>query len=141
MGIVAARVDRRRVRDVYRPWNARGMATRDQASPDGKWVIVAEMSAYGNWDRCRMVPMDGRSQGRQVGPPGAPCSFGAWSPDGKWMYLTSKAGGLNHIWRQSFPQGSLQQFTSGITEEEGSAIAPDGRYLIAAVSLESSNLW
>ena len=57
------------------------------------------------------------------------------------MYLTSKAGGLNHIWRQRFPDGEPQQFTSGLTEEEGIAIAPDGRSLVTAVALENSTLW
>ena len=141
MGIVTAHEDRTAERDVYLPRHVRGMATRSQASPDGKWALVAEMSPYGNWDRCRLVPMDGSSQGRQVGPTGAPCSFGAWSPDGRWMYLTSKAGGLYHICRQRFPDGRPQQFTSGVTEEEGIAMAPDGRSLVTAVALESSTLW
>jgi Tol biopolymer transport system component len=141
MGIVTARDDRTSERDVYFPRHERGMATRSQSSPDGNWVLVAEMSPYGNWDQCRVVPMDGSSQGRQVGPPGAPCSFAAWSPDGKWMYLTSKAGGLYHIWRQRFPDGQPQQFTWGFTQEEGIAIAPDGRSLVTAVGLETSTLW
>ena len=141
MGIVAARDDRTDERDVYIPRYIRGMATRSEASPDGKWVLVAEMAASGNWDRCRVVAMDGSSQGRQVGPPRAPCSFATWSTDGKWMYLTAKAGGLNHIWRQRFPDGPPQQFTSGITEEEGVAMAPDGRSLVTAVAMESSSLW
>ena len=59
------------------------------------------------------MPMDGSSSGSQVGPPGADCTSGAWSPDGKWMYLTSKAGGLFHIWRQRFPDGQPEQLTSG----------------------------
>jgi len=141
MGIVTARDDRTIARDVYFPRNERGMATRSRASPDGKWAVVAEMAASGDWDRCRVVPIDGGSLGWQVGPPRAPSSFGAWSRDGKWIYLTSKAGGLFHIWRQRFPDGQPQQFTSGITEEEGVAMAPDGRSLITAVALESSTLW
>ena len=141
MGIMAAREDRTGERDVYIPRNSRGMATRSRASPDGKWVLVAEFNAYGNWDRCRVVPMDGSSEGRQVGPPGAPCSSGAWSRDGKWVYVASKAGGLYHIWRQRFPEGEPQQFTSGMTEEEGIAMAPDGRSLVTAVTLENSTLW
>jgi Tol biopolymer transport system component len=128
-------------RDIYFPRNDRGMAERSKVSPDKRWVLVAEMSAYGNWDQCRVVPMDGSSRGRQVGPPGAPCEFAAWSPDGKWMYLTSKAGGLFHIWRQRFPDGKPEQFTSGITEEEGIAMVPDGRSLVTAVAMESSTLW
>src|SRR5262249_42772837 len=86
-------------------------------------------------------PMDGSSTGRQVGPPGAPCTFGAWSPDSRWIYLTSKAGGLYHIWRQRFPQGEPQQLTFGLTEEEGVAMAPDGRSFVTAVALESSSVW
>jgi eukaryotic-like serine/threonine-protein kinase len=76
-----------------------------------------------------------------VGPPGVGCTFGAWSPDGKWMYLTSKAGGLYHIWRQRFPDGRPQQFTSGLTEEEGIAMAPDGRSFVTAVALQSAAIW
>src|SRR5450759_5683682 len=85
--------------------------------------------------------MDGGSSGRQVGPPGADCTFGAWSPDGKWMYLTSKAGGLYHIWRQRFPDGQPEQFTSGLTEEEGIAMAPNGRSFVTAVALQSASVW
>ncbi len=108
--------------NIYIPANDRGMALRSYLSPDGKWALVAEFTEYGNWGPCRVVPMDGRNSGRQVGPPGAACTFGAWSPDSKWVYLTTKAGGLYHIWRQRFPDGQPQQFTSGLTEEEGIAM-------------------
>jgi Tol biopolymer transport system component len=57
------------------------------------------------------------------------------------MYLTSKAGGLFHIWRQRFPDGKPEQFTSGLTEEEGVAMAPDGRSFVTAVGLQSSTIW
>jgi hypothetical protein len=57
------------------------------------------------------------------------------------MYLTSETGGLNHIWRQRFPDGQPQQITSGPTEEEGIAMAADGRSFITAVGLESASLW
>ncbi len=65
----------------------------------------------------------------------------AWSPDGKWMYFTSKAGGLNHIWRQRFPDGQPEQMTSGPTEEEGIAMAPDGRSFVTAVALQNTSVW
>ena len=58
------------------------------------------------WMPCRLVPMDGSSPGRQVGPAGGACTFAAWSPDDKWMYVNSDAGGVNHIWRQRFPDGT-----------------------------------
>ncbi len=145
MGIVTAREggigERQISKDVYIPRNDRGMATRSYASPDGKWVLVAEITEYGNWGPCRVVPMDGGTRGRQVGPPGADCTFGAWSPDGKWMYLTSKAGGLFHLWRQRFPDGQPQQLTFGLTEEEGIAMAPDGSSAITAVGLQSASIW
>ena len=69
------------------------------------------------------------------------CTFGAWSPDGKWMYFISNAVGDNHIWRQRFPDGVPEQLTLGTTEEEGLAMAPDGRSLITAVTVQSASLW
>ena len=104
-------------------------------------MLLAEISGNGNWGPCRVAPMDGSSQGTQVGPPNADCTFGAWSADGKWMYLTSKAGGLFHIWRQRFPVGQPEQFTSGLTEEEGIAVAPDDRSIVTAVGLQGSSIW
>jgi Tol biopolymer transport system component len=141
MGIVTAQEGRLGEHDVYMPPNERGMAHRPYPSPDRKWVLLAELAGYGNWDPCRVVPADGHSSGRQVGPPGAACTFGAWSPDGKWLYVTSKAGGLYHIWRQRFPAGEPEQFTTGLTEEEGIAMAPDGRSLVTAVALQSASIW
>jgi DNA-binding winged helix-turn-helix (wHTH) protein/Tol biopolymer transport system component len=141
MGIVAAEESRIGERDVYVPAREPGMAHRSYPSPDGKWVLVAEMDQDHVWTPCRVVPMDGTSLGHQVGPLGAACTFGAWSPDGRWMYFTSEAGGLYHIWRQRFPDGQPQQITSGPTEEEGIAMAPDGRSIVTAVGLESVSLW
>jgi eukaryotic-like serine/threonine-protein kinase len=110
-------------------------------SPDGKWVLLVEMDEDHLWAPCRLVPMDGGSPGRQVGPPGAGCTFGAWSPDGKWMYLTSETDGAFHIWRQGFPDGHPEQVTSGPTEEEGIAMAPDGRSFVTAVGVSNVSIW
>ena len=142
MGIVTAEENRIGERDVYLPTQEAGMAHRSYPSPDGKWVLLVEMSQDHVWVPCRLVPMDGTSLGHQVGPPGAACTFGAWSPDGRWMYFTSEAGGgLYHIWRQRFPDGQPQQITSGPTEEEGIAMAPDGRSFVTAVGLENVSVW
>ncbi|HEY8131110.1 MAG TPA: protein kinase [Thermoanaerobaculia bacterium] len=141
MGIVIA--DERGIhrRDVYLPAHKHAMAHRAYLSPDRKSVLLVEMDKDHLWMPCYLMPMDGSSTGRQVGPAGAACTFAAWSPDGKWMYLTSEAGGANHIWRQRFPDGVPEQITSGPTEEEGVAMAPDGRSLVTAVSLASVSAW
>ncbi len=141
MGIVAAEESRLGARDVYLPAEDPSMAHRSYLSPNGKWVLLVEMDEDHYWLPCRVVPMDGSSTGHRVGPPGGACTFGAWSRDGKWMYLTSNAVGANHIWRQRFPDGRPEQITSGPTEEEGIAMAPDGRSLITAVALQSASLW
>jgi hypothetical protein len=47
------------------------------------------------------------------------------------MYFTANPDGVNHIWRQRFPDGQSEQITSGPMEEEGMAMAQDGRYSLA----------
>ncbi len=140
MAIVAAEESRAGARDVYVPASDRGMAHRSYPSPDGKWVLVVEMDRA-QWLPCRLVPMDGGSPGRQVGPSNGGCTSAAWSPDGRFMYLNSSAGGVFHIWRQQFPDGRPEQVTSGPTEEEGIALAPDGRSFITAVGRRQSSVW
>jgi eukaryotic-like serine/threonine-protein kinase len=132
MAIVAASESHAEVRDIYVPPEQSGMAHRSYLSPDGKWVLLVEMT-NGEWIPCRVTPFDGNSRGRQVGPPGAPCTNAAWSPDGKWIYLSVHAGDNFHIWRQLFRGGQPEQITSGPTEEEGLAVAPEGRSLITSV--------
>jgi Tol biopolymer transport system component len=141
MGIVAAEESRMGARDVYLPAEEPSMAHRSYLSPDAQWVLLVEMDQDHLWLPCRVVPMDGSSTGHRVGPPGGGCTAGGWSPDGKWMYLTSNAVGANHIWRQRLPDGRPEQITSGPTEEEGIAMAPDGRSFITAVAMQSTSLW
>jgi serine/threonine protein kinase len=131
MALVASQESRAKEHNVYNPKADNGMAHRSYPSPDGKWALVAEMDI--RWLPCRIVPVDGSSSGRVVGPPSGACTFAAWSPDGKWMYFTSSANGGFHIWRQRFPSGSPEQITTGPTEQEGIAITPDSRFLITAV--------
>ncbi len=140
MAIVTAQENRADVRDVYVPAGIRGMAHRSYQSPDGKWSLIVEMDR-GPWIPCLLVSMDGRPPPRRVGPPNAACTFAAWSPDGKWMFLSSSAGGAFHIWRQRFPDGEPEQITSGPTEEDGIAMAADGRSLVTAVASRQSAVW
>jgi eukaryotic-like serine/threonine-protein kinase len=142
MKIVAARESRAEARDVYIPSPKGAMAHRSYASPDAQWALVAEMDDRGAWRPCRLVPMDGRSAGKVVGPPDGPCWFAAWSPDGRWMYFSSAGGAAAHIWRQRFGQDAApEQLTSGPTEEEGIALAPDGRSFITAAGIRQSAVW
>ncbi|PYV19457.1 MAG: hypothetical protein DMG21_01625 [Acidobacteria bacterium] len=133
MALVTARESREGERDVYVPPHERGMAHRSALSPDGKWVLVVEMS-NGGWLPCRLLPFDGSSSGKQVGPLKAACTAAAWSPDGRWMYFSADAGKAFHIWRQEFPDGSPELLTSGTNEEEGVAVAPDGHSLVTSVA-------
>src|SRR5262249_22978795 len=130
MAIVASNEDRTGAHDVYVPDNHRSMAHRSFVSPDGKWVLLVEMDPKAAFQPGRLVAMDGGSAGRQIGPPNAACKSAAWSPDGKWMYVGAAVNGTFHIWRQRFPDGAPEQVTSGPTEEEGIAMAADGRSFI-----------
>jgi eukaryotic-like serine/threonine-protein kinase len=140
MAVVTSAESRSEERDIYVPPRERGMAHRSYLSPDGKWVLLVEMD-NGGWLPCRLVPFDDSSRGKPVGPQGAGCTGGAWSTDGRWMYLTSDAGGHFHIWRQRFPDGTPEQITFGPTEEEGIAMGPDGKSLVTSMGLQESAVW
>jgi len=138
MGLVTSNQSRTERRDIYWPPTEAGMVHRSALSPDGKWLLMVEMDGVG-WLPCRLTPFDGSSAGRQVGPAAA-CTAVAWSPNGKWMYFTASPGGVFHVWRQRFPDGAPEQLTSGPTEEERIAVAPDGRSLITAAGLRQSTV-
>jgi Tol biopolymer transport system component len=138
MGVVTATANRSEYRQIYFPQNERGMVHLSYPSPDRRWALVLEMDP--EWHPCRLIPLDGSSAGRQVGPQGQ-CTSAAWSPDGKWMYFGVEVAGKHHLWRQRFPNGKPEQITSGITEEDGVAVAPDGRSLITSIGLQHSSLW
>jgi eukaryotic-like serine/threonine-protein kinase len=126
-------------RGVYMP-PEKGMAHRSYLSPDRTRVLVVEMDFNGAWLPCRLTPFDGSSPGKPVGPP-AQCSDASWSPDGKWMYFSANTGGGFHIWRQRVPDGTPEQVTSGVTEEEGIEFAPDGRSFVTSIGTSQSTVW
>jgi serine/threonine protein kinase/Tol biopolymer transport system component len=140
MGVVAAAESGAQQRTIYSPSDQDGMAHRSYLSPNRKRVLLAEMGDT-SWLPCRVVPFDGSSKGRTVGPPGEGCTSGAWSADGKWVYLSVLTAGRSHIWRQQFPDGTPEQVTSGPTEEAGIAMAPDGRSIVTSVGSNDSSVW
>jgi serine/threonine protein kinase len=140
MSIVTSKESRADLRNIYEPKPPDGMAHRSYASPDGDWVLVAEMDVR-SWLPCRLVSMNGKSPGKPVGPMSAQCTDAAWSPDGAWMYFTAKTTDGIHIWRQRFPDGRPEQVTSGVATEEGIAFAPDGRSFITSIGTSQSTVW
>jgi DNA-binding winged helix-turn-helix (wHTH) protein/Tol biopolymer transport system component len=141
MGIVTATESRTDRREIYFPANERAMAHFAYASPDRKSILVVEMDqTHAFHQPCRLIPFDGSTAGRQVGPRGT-CTAAAWSPDGKWMYFGAMVGGSSHLWRQRFPDGVPEQITFGPSEEEDVAVAPDGRSLVTSVGTRRSVIW
>jgi Tol biopolymer transport system component len=138
MSIVSSTESRTEQRTVYMP-PENGMAHRSYLSPDGKWALVIEM--LDTWLPCRLTPFDGSSPGKPVGPAPAQCTDAAWSPDGKWMYFSTNTGSGAHTWRQRFPDGTPEQVTFGVTEEEGIHFAPGGRSFVTSIGTSQSTVW
>jgi len=138
ISIISATESRTEQRTVYMP-PENGMAHRSYLSPDRKWTLVIEMAD--TWLPCRLTPFDGSSPGNTVGPAPAQCTDAAWSPDGKWMYFSTNTGGGAHTWRQRFPDGTPEQVTFGVTEEEGIHFAPDGRSFVTSIGTSQSTVW
>ena len=73
MSIVSSTERRTAPQNVYVPPPPDGMAHRSYRSPDGQWVLVVEMDGK-SWLPCRLVPFDGSSTGKPVGPAPAQCT-------------------------------------------------------------------
>ncbi len=140
MGVVTTDESRGDLHNVYWPEGNRSMAHHSYLSPDGRSVLIVQMDTQGNLIPCRVVRSDGSGHVRVVGPPDRTCLAGAWSPDGKWIYLSVESSGF-HIWRQRFPDGNPEQITFGPTTQEGITMAPDGKSLIASVGSTDSTAY
>ncbi len=140
MVVVTTDEGRGNSRDVYLPQGKRSMAHHSYLSPDGRWVLIVQMDSRSEFVPCRVVPFQGTTEVRVVGPPNGACIAGAWSPDGKWIYLTAQTDDF-HLWRQPFPDGEPEQLTFGPTSQQGIAMAPDGKSLITSVGSQDQTVW
>jgi eukaryotic-like serine/threonine-protein kinase len=144
MGIVVAQESRAGEREIYFPGHERGMAHYSSISPDRKSVLVVEMDGTTTWQRCRLLSMEEGSKGPvggvQVGPLGE-CLAAGWSPEGKWMYFNAAVNGATHLWRQRSPGEAAEQITVGPGEEEGLAVAADGKSVISSVGVRKRSVW
>jgi eukaryotic-like serine/threonine-protein kinase len=141
MIVVSTDLGRGQSREVYAPPGERSMAHHAYLSPDGKSMLVVEMNSQTKFTPCQVMPYGGGGAAQEVGPPKSICTSGAWSPNGKWVYLTLSTDGNFHIWRQRFPGGTPEQVTSGPTAEEGIAMAADGKSLITSVGTVTGTVW
>jgi Tol biopolymer transport system component len=57
------------------------------------------------------------------------------------MYFVATSATGAHIWRQQFPGGTPEQLTSGPSEEDGIAMAPDGHSFVTSVGAAQSTVW
>ena len=142
MGIVRSKEDGNEADPLYFPELSSGMAHHSYASPDGKLAVIVEMNGGGSWLPCKLVSLLGKSVKATVGPSTGACTSAAWSPDGKWIYMTANAGNGFHIWRQRTGGNQPEQFTSDpITEEEGLAMDPNGGSLITSAGVYQRAVW
>ena len=139
MGIVSAAGDSSDRRELYFPAHERSMAHYSFPSPDRRHALVVEMDYRPVWERCRLIPLDGSSEGRFVGPDG-PCSSAGWLADGEWMYFTAEVDQASHLWRQRYPDGPPEQITFGPLQADGVAAAPDGS-IITSMGTDQSTVW
>jgi Tol biopolymer transport system component len=95
-------------------------------SPDGKSLLVTSLRET-SWDILR-VPLDSGSEARSYLSTDAVEGAARFSPDGRWVALTSDESGRNEVYVRSFPDPSskVQISVTGGTEPVWSA---DGRRL------------
>ena len=102
----------------------------------------------GNGRPGRLAPLQGgppwtaAPRAGRVGPPGAPCWFAAWSPNGKWMYLNSPRGrDLSNpaaaFFRAWGAQPHPNQSPPGQWNTKASRWRPHGRSLVTAAGAQA----
>jgi len=82
----------------------------DDCSPDGKWVVLNEISDENGWNLV-LIPATGGSPTPYLVTP-ANEQFGQISPDGKWLLYVSDETGSGQAFVQSFPTPGHKQQVS-----------------------------
>jgi dipeptidyl aminopeptidase/acylaminoacyl peptidase len=101
-------------------------------SPDGNWVAWAQSKAIlvgersENESQIWIAKADGSTR-LQLTRGSKPSANPAWSPDGKWVYFTSKRSGKNDIFRIRVSGGEAEQLSKVKGEVGIFAISKDGR--------------
>src|SRR5580704_8740736 len=109
-----------------------------QISAGGKWVMfsVTDVSLEKNTKITNLwvVPIEG-GQERQLTFGEVSQTNGRFSPDGKWVSLSSAGGGTSQIWTAAWDEatGTMQKpypLTSVSTEADGAEWSPDSQRLM-----------
>ncbi len=118
-----------------------------QISPSGKWVMfsVTEVNLEKNTkiNNLWVVPIEGGAGGgkeRQLTFGDVSQTNGRFSPDGKWVSLTSAGGGSSQIWTAAWDDatGTMQKpypLTNVSTEADGAIWSPDSQRLLFVSSV------
>jgi dipeptidyl aminopeptidase/acylaminoacyl peptidase len=114
-----------------------------QISPSGKWVLfsVTEVNLEKNTKVTNLwvVPIGGGKE-RQLTFGEVSQTNGRFSPDGKWISLTSAGGGSSQIWTAAWDDatGTMQKpypLTNVSTEADGAIWSPDSQRLLFVSSV------
>lgn len=106
-------------------------------SPDGKWVAWTQTKAVMEKERSEqesqiwVVKSDGSSR-LQLTQGEKSSASPEWSPDGKWIYFTSKRSGKNDLFRIPLAGGEAEQLTKLKGEVKAFSISKDGRFVAYA---------
>ena len=117
------------------------MAHFSHLSPDGKSVLLVEMDQHPRVQSAVPAGAVRRKLRGTAGRTSGHVCLGRLVPGRTVDVLQRERWGQSHLWRQKFPDGTPEQITFGPTEEEGIALAPDGRSLITSVGTHQSAIW